>query len=142
MGMLVEFDVRLFFHVILSTRRRKPRLQPEDDAWLAMVTRIAALEGHCDALAVGNHEDHVHLVMATHPATSLSSVVRRIKAVTSREWSACGGAPALRWERRWWARSVDPKSLAWLLPAVNDRDARKASCEVRARWERGELASA
>jgi putative transposase len=131
----MDLDGRLTLHVILTTSRRKRILEPENDGWLSMVLRIACEACRCFCLAVGGHDDHVHVVVEMHPGASLAGLVRTMKSFTCREWTECGGTPALRWQKRYWARTVDSHALGWLVPYVTEQRVRHAGCAVRPQWE-------
>lgn len=75
---------RLFYHVVFSTKDRRPHLTPEirDRVHAYLGGIIKELGGA--PLAIGGTGDHVHLLIETHPATALSDLVRMLKANSSK----------------------------------------------------------
>ena len=108
----------LIAHVVWATRDRQSLLASSADPWFDRFFRSKAEELGARVMAVGNAEDHVHLVLL-YPATrSLVEIVHRLKGASSREWNldlAASGA-RLAWQVGYWAESVSPRALP---PLVN-----------------------
>lgn len=82
-----HFYAQLFVHLVWTTARRTPVF---DEALVHHVhRRLAALCPHHGAspIAVGGISDHVHLLIALHPTTCVSALVRGVKASSS-QWLA------------------------------------------------------
>ena len=128
-------DALLLVHVIWCTRDRRPILATADDAWLHdIITKTTAALG-ARVIAVGNAADHVHVV-ASHPAQlALTDLVQRIKGVSSHSWNLHPTRPSLRWQRGYWARSIDQATLTGLVPYVVHQRQHHASRQACERWE-------
>jgi len=133
--MRAHSDVLLLVHVVWSTIDRRPILSASDDAWLAGGVRSACARLIADCIAVGNADDHVHVVVSMHPSTSIADLAQRLKGTTSHAWNRRGGAPELHWQAGYWARNVDPSHLAPLVDYVREQRSRHRSHAARADWE-------
>lgn len=71
-------------HIIFSTKHRSPWIehtwQPRLYEYIGGLLR----NRKCALLCAGGVEDHVHLLVAIHPTTNVSDVIRDIKANSSR----------------------------------------------------------
>ena len=75
--------VELFVHLVWAVDRRRPLLVPPIErpvhGWIGGKCRDLG----CTAIAVGGMPDHVHLLVALHPAVSVASLVSQVKGVSS-----------------------------------------------------------
>lgn len=88
---IAHAKVRLRYHLIFATKYRKRALLGIEDA---VVESFRGVESESSfrihEIGVGNG-DHVHLLVSFKPSLSLSSVVRRMKAMTtSALWESHG----------------------------------------------------
>ena len=75
---------RLYYHVVFATKNRQP--------WIAtdMRQRLYDYMGgiikgeNGDLLAAGGTDDHVHLLLALHPQTSVADAMRLVKTNSSK----------------------------------------------------------
>ena len=75
---------RLYYHVVFATKNRQP--------WIAVDMRRrlydyigGIIKGeNGDLLAAGGTDDHVHLLLALHPQTSVADALRLIKTNSSK----------------------------------------------------------
>ena len=128
-------DVLLLVHLVWSTAGRVRVLRPADDAWLASSIRSSCIRRSCELLAIGNSDDHVHVLVSLHPATSVAEVAQQMKGFSSHAWNAGGDRVALRWQNGYWARTVDQDALAGMSNYVAAQRVRHASGNTRADWE-------
>ena len=74
----------IFLHVVFSTKFRKPVLS--EDCRAELFAYISGtIEEHKASLIVGGGvEDHIHLLLRTHPGYSISSTIKLLKGNSSR----------------------------------------------------------
>ena len=73
----------LFVHFVWSTWDRQPLITPEIERALYREIQNEAARKKCVVLAINGIEDHVHLVVETHPDISVSAIVKQIKGASS-----------------------------------------------------------
>jgi putative transposase len=97
----------LLVHLVFSTKNREARitadLQPDLYAYLGGIVRSE--KG--SALAIGGMPDHVHLLVRLHLDLPVSTLVRKLKAKSSR-WvkQRKSGDPRFAWQSGYGAFSV------------------------------------
>ena len=74
----------LQYHVVFSTKRRKPLLSEEVCQRLWPYFGGIARENGMEALEVGGVADHIHLLLVLPPSMSLSKAMQLLKGVSSR----------------------------------------------------------
>jgi putative transposase len=74
----------LHCHVIFSTKRRERWIAPAIEERVWSYLGGIARENKLKAVLVGGVDDHVHLLLASHPSISVSEAVKRIKGGSSR----------------------------------------------------------
>ena len=108
---------RLYYHIVFSTKNREPlirnSLKPELHKYLGGLVRD--MKGIL--LEVGGMADHVHLVVKLRPDTSVSDVVKYIKANSSGWVKGRGDQQGdFYWQRGYAAFTVSESQL----PAVRE----------------------
>ena len=87
-GMLLRYMAnsytQLYFHAVYSVKYRNKLL---DKAWREEVFRysnkvISSMK--CKAIAINGVEDHVHVLVGLHPTVSVSELIAKVKANSSR----------------------------------------------------------
>ena len=98
----------LHFHVVFSTKDREPLILPEwKDRFHSFIGGAArALEVIPEA--VGGVPDHVHLLLGLRATHSLATVMREIKAVSSRWVHEEIGQTTFSWQEGYGAFTVSP----------------------------------
>jgi putative transposase len=124
--MLTKSDVLLVVHVDWSTLGREVVFGATDDAWLSEFLTRAAADLGCEALAVGNAGDHVHLLVCLAPVLALCELVRKVKGGSAHAWNLRFPERRLRWQGGYWARSVHPHDLDELRSYVLEQRRRHA----------------
>lgn len=76
------FDLKL--HIVFVTKYRRKTLTPEllDYLHTAFAEILAAW--HCELIEFGGEADHVHLLIAIHPALNISVLINNLKTASSR----------------------------------------------------------
>jgi len=102
----------LLVHVVFSTKNREPRISPEIQPDLhAYLGGIVRSEGGV-ALGIGGMPDHVHLLVRVKPALAVATLVRQMKAKSSR-WMRQhrAGDPGFAWQSGYGAFSVSESQV-------------------------------
>lgn len=111
------FELRL--HIVLVTKYRRACLTPEVQAAACAAFERILADWNCTLIEFGAEPDHVHLLVAIHPALNISTLVNNLKSASSRRlrnlfadhlaqfyWK-----PVL-WHRAYYVGSVGNVSLA------------------------------
>lgn len=113
----------LLFHIIYSTKYRKPFIRPDwqDDLYGYIGGIVREKKG--TLLRIGGIEDHVHLLAKLSPAIAISDVLRTIKANSSK-WinERSDVTRKFEWQSGYAAFSVSESQM----PAVADYIANQA----------------
>ena len=96
---------RVVIHMVWSTERRYPWLEEPVDARLEKLIRDKCRERGCRALAVGNADDHVHVLVILAATLSVASLAHRLKGFTSRILAMQLGKE-FAWQAGYYAESV------------------------------------
>lgn len=128
---------QLFVHLVWSTRRRAPWLQPEHDAPLAGLLERKARALHSVLIAVGNAADHVHVLVQHPPRVSVSQIAHRLKGASSWALHRAGIASAEThvWQVGYWAESVGVRDLEALVRYVRAQRAQHRDGFGSEPWE-------
>ena len=96
----------ILVHVIFSTKNRQPLIAP--DILPRLHGQLGAIIRHQEAvpLGIGGVEDHVHILLRLPPKIAFSSLVRDIKALSSKWMHETLDVPAFAWQSGYGAFSV------------------------------------
>ena len=96
----------VFVHVVWATWDRQPLLEESVRArvWAIVAEQLRRL-GSAEVV-VGGVSDHVHVLFALPPTTSVSAAVKQIKGASSRFAFSPAAQVAVRWQRGYFATSV------------------------------------
>jgi REP element-mobilizing transposase RayT len=104
---------RLYAHVVWTTRERTPALNERIARFLWRFLRDVARQERSVVLEMGIVRTHVHLVIRTHPTTSLPRLIQRLKGgsavIATREQHA--HPEPLRWSKGYGIASVSPTAV-------------------------------
>ena len=76
------FQIR--YHLVLVTKYRRSVLSGEMRGRLKTIFSELLRAWRCELIEFGGEDDHVHLLIETHPALDLSRLVNNLKTVSSR----------------------------------------------------------
>jgi REP element-mobilizing transposase RayT len=115
-------------HPVWSTAARQPTLAPDVDQPLSEFLASKARELGCRAMAVGNADDHLHIVVQYPSTLAVAELARRLKGASSRQahvmtWMST----PLRWQAGYWAESIGAHQLDPLCQYVPTQRSRHAS---------------
>jgi REP element-mobilizing transposase RayT len=130
---------RLFFHLIWTTRGRRPLLNASAAGFLERYLRAVARQERSHVIALGMVTTHVHVLIETHPTTSIPRLVQRFKGGSStlinREGHT-GQNRTIRWDKGYAIHTVGPQSLSAARAYVLNQGSRHPAERI------GELAAA
>ena len=131
--------VEVFVHVVWGTLYRRQTIAAEvmPRVHRALVERSNELK--CRVHAVGGTRDHVHMLVALHPAMALSRLVGELKGGSSHDinYRFAPGA-GFRWQEGYAAFTVSPRDLAPVAGYVRDQERRHALLALDPRFELGD----
>jgi putative transposase len=112
----------LLYHVVFSTKERRPLITPplRDELYAYLGGIIRGERGVL--LEVGGMPDHIHLAARFHQDAAVATMVRLIKANSSK-WinQRRTGAGRFRWQRGYGAFSVSESQLARVRRYIGDQ---------------------
>ena len=110
------FDIKL--HLVFVTKYRRPFLNDAVRAYLQTAFTEILADWRCTLIEFGGEADHVHLLIAVHPALNLSTLVNNLKTASARrarnrftEHLAAFYQKPLFWHRAYYVGSVGSASL-------------------------------
>jgi len=110
------FDIKL--HLVFVTKYRRPCLNDAVRAYLQTAFTEILADWRCTLIEFGGEADHVHLLIAVHPALNLSTLVNNLKTASARrarnrftEHLAAFYQKPLFWHRAYYVGSVGSASL-------------------------------
>ena len=74
----------LHYHIVFSTKARKPLIKPDILTRLTSYLGGIAREKQSQLIAASGTPDHIHLVVNLHPKTALADFIRTLKTNASR----------------------------------------------------------
>jgi len=109
------FDIKL--HLVFVTKYRRPCLNDAVRAYLQTAFTEILADWRCTLIEFGGEADHVHLLIAVHPALNLSTLVNNLKTASARrarnrftEHLAAFYQKPLFWHRAYYVGSVGSAS--------------------------------
>ena len=112
----------LYYHIVFSTKQRKPYLNPEQVQSLCRYTG-GILRNQKGRLLSGNGmSDHVHLAASLHPQTCLTKCLQEIKGCSSK-WihETYPDLKLFSWQEGYSAFSVSYSGLEKVLAYINNQ---------------------
>lgn len=103
---------QLLYHIVFSTKNRKPYLQPGTQAemFAYLGGTVKGLDGI--PIRIGGWVDHVHLLIRLKTTHQLSSFVRDLKSSSSRKFNEQGRKVAkFGWQDGFGAFTVSPSMV-------------------------------
>jgi len=109
------YDLKL--HLVFVTKYRRPCLNDAVRAYLQTAFTEILADWRCTLIEFGGEADHVHLLIAVHPALNLSTLVNNLKTASARrarnrfaEHLAAFYQKPLFWHRAYYVGSVGSAS--------------------------------
>jgi putative transposase len=114
---------QLLYHIVFSTKYRANLIDPGlRDELYPLIAGIVRNEGG-RLLAVGGMPDHVHLLVRSKPALSVSDLLRSLKANSSRWVGERADLPAgFAWQEGYGAFSISESSAAAVCRYIQNQE--------------------
>jgi putative transposase len=126
----------LVVHMVWGTRGRVPWIESRFDAWLAKHLERKARELDGELLAVGNSDDHVHVLVRHSPRIAVAQIAHRLKGASSHDIHLLYPETRGRdWQSGYWAESVGPTNLDPLIDYILNQRAHHQVPHLRERWQ-------
>ena len=100
----------LYTHLIWAVKNREPLLTLEIERSVADIIKMKAAKHKAKVIALGNTFDHIHVLVATHPDTVISAMVKEMKASSAYFVNQSLGQ-LLYWQETYGALSVSKNGL-------------------------------
>lgn len=128
--------VRIFVHVVWSTKHRRPVLDRVADAELERICAEKAREGGGSVVAFGSAHDPVHLILRLASGTALGDLVGPMKGASSRLLDQLPPIRGrLKWQSGYWGDSIHPDILPAASRYVTNQRTRHLGAHPPERWE-------
>ncbi len=103
---------RLHYHLMWTTLAREPRLTGELEEYLHRAIAVESDELHAHLHALGNAQDHVHVVVALTPRLAVADCVKRLKRASAQAVNRHLGTDGnIVWQSGYGAVTLDGRSL-------------------------------
>ena len=130
-----HFYANLYVHLVWSTTNRAPLISDRQAPRLHRRLAMLVAREHSEALAVGGVADHVHLLVALHPAVAVSTLVRVLKANTSQWFRAEAHVDAFSWQEGYGVFSLCREDIEAVRQYVLRQPERHATKDTFDAWE-------
>jgi putative transposase len=105
---------QLYYHIVWTTRERRPTISRDIAAFLERVLRSIASQERCLLLELGMVTTHVHLLIRAHPTTTIPRLLQRLKGASSALAAKALSLPVqeqLRWAHGYTIQTVSGSML-------------------------------
>ena len=127
---------RLHYHLVWATYRRAPLIDPACEVLIHQTLYGKAKELGILIYAVGNVEDHVHMVASIPPKRSIADCVGKFKGATSHRVNQGSPQRTFQWQGGYGALSIGGRSLASVISYVRNQREHHRSGRTIAIYER------
>jgi putative transposase len=128
---------QLFYHVVWTTRERRPTITATLARVLDRVLRSIAHQERAEILELGMVSTHVHLLVRAHTMTVIPRLLQRLKGASSALACKELGLPwekQLRWAHGYAIQTVSPRMVETVRGYVH-LQARRHPSEAISGWE-------
>jgi putative transposase len=103
---------QLFYHMIWSTKKREPLLEPNVEEVIYGFLRSKAIGLGATVFALNGIVDHIHMVAAIPPKIAVATFIGQVKAVASTKFNKSGlRDEPFFWQEEYGVFSFDGKRL-------------------------------
>ena len=112
----------LHYHLVWTTYKREPLIDQERERTILGIIHQKAKELGLIIHAVGNTEDHLHVVVSIPPKISISDCLRHFKGASAHAVNNLLGDHAhFKWQEGYGALSIGERSLPSAISYVKDQ---------------------
>jgi putative transposase len=127
----------LYTHVVFSPKNRAPQIDPALEERLYPYLRGIVRELNGNLLIVNGTEDHLHLLIALSPGTSVAEIVGKAKGCSSK-WihDTFPERAKFQWQRGYSAFSVSQSHLSRVITYIERQKIHHANASFRDEYVR------
>ncbi len=93
---MADASARVLVHLVWAVYDRQPTLMQSRDALLHDLLHAESAKLRSTLMAVGNADDHVHVLVDLHRTVALATLVQQLKGATAHAWNIERHEPWLR----------------------------------------------
>lgn len=113
---------KLYYHLVWATFERRRLIYPDRETVIRMTLYAKAKELGLVLHAVGNVDDHIHVVASIPPSLSVAECVKRLKGASSRAINVREGTNhVFQWQEGYGALSIGERSLSTVVAYARDQ---------------------
>jgi putative transposase len=128
---------RLHYHLIWTTFEREPMIHAASEHIIHGTLHAKARELSLILHAVGNTEDHIHVVVSIPPKLAVADCLRHLKGASSRAVNQMlQSRSAFKWQEGYGAISVGERSLPTVIAYVTKQKEHHRAGTLVAEYER------
>lgn len=129
--------VRVYVHYVWATWDRVPFLVPELEHLVYREILAKCTELKSPVEAIGGTENHVHLLVQQHSATSIAQVAKEVKGASSHLVTHNPGYPSpFKWQGSYGAFSVSAEHVPRAVSYIRLQKQRHDSAGIIEAWDR------
>jgi putative transposase len=125
---------RVFYHLIWSTKKREPLIQPGHHQSIQGPVRAAGKRHKALVHAVGIMPDHIHVVVSIPPSVAVSVVIGEMKGKSSRALNALfqeeESEATFAWQSEYGLLSIGESALKRVVAYTNNQAHHHASQQL------------
>ena len=127
---------RLRYHITTSTKHRMPLITPKVETIVHHVIKEKAMDLNCKIIAIGNTDNHIHMIAAIRYSIALSNFIRAIKASSSLAVRKANLNTEFRWQKSYGAFTMEYDRLDGIIQYVINQKQHHAKKNL---WEKYEI---
>lgn len=128
---------RLIYHIVWGVKNRVQSLQASIQQPLHQCLKVESLKCGGQVYAIGNVEDHVHVLLDIPAKVSVSTVVQNLKTASTHLINSLRpGGPQFFWQEGFGAFSVGKPSLQTVKDYVNNQEEHHKVHTFELEWHR------
>ncbi len=112
---------RLHYHLVWTTHKREPLIDAASEVLIRYTLYGKAKELGILIHAIGNVDDHIHVVASVPPKLSIADCVGKLKGASSHRVNQEGRQQTFRWQGGYGALSLGGHSLATVIAYVRNQ---------------------
>lgn len=110
----------LFIHIVWSTKNRHPLIHKTIEDDIRKIIKAKCLKFNTQIIAIGNTEDHLHLLVSINPNIKLAELIGEVKGSTS-HFINQQTDKTLYWQDGYGALSVSKSGLEYVKRYVENQ---------------------
>ena len=127
---------QLYFHVIWSTKDRKPLITEPLAGYVRDLIVEDAKRRGADVIACGVMPDHAHLLVSLGPTIAIATLIGQVKGFVAYEMNKTTGDKVLQWQEGYGVLTLRKNDVGRVAryvdnqPAIHERRAKESVLEL------------